>query len=231
MGFEDLFSGLGNLFGGGDSGQTQQTQPSGVGQPAGGDLLSSILLGVGAPLITKLMGATQDKQINKGMGNLQTESNTATNAGKALIDRATAGKLTDPQQAQVDAMKKEQNARNAQYLASLGIPVSTANTEMQNQVDANAVKMANDLINQSFDQGIKAFGLVGPASQALITNAMKQRTDMANTISDVAKQVGMVMNQPGRTQQPTAQEAISSGAQNWGEGDYDPYANLMPDYT
>jgi len=49
---------------------------------------------------------------------------------------------------------------------------------------------------------------------------------MAETIAEVAKQMGMVMNQP--PQQGGGQPgAIASSAQTWGAGDYDPYADLM----
>jgi hypothetical protein len=217
---------MSKLFSGGGNAPAPVAQTGGgfapqQNQPGGGDLLSSILLGVGAPLLSRLLpdpGAKAQK-------NLGTVSNEGTNIGKALMDRAAAGKLTDPQQAQVDAMKKEQNARNAQYLASLGIPVSTANVQMQGNVDANAVKMANDLINQSFQQGVSALGLGGNASAALIRAAAEQKKDLANTIGEVAKGIGMIMNQPG--QGGGAPANIASGAQSWGEGDYDPYAGLF----
>ena len=96
-----------------------------------------------------------------------------------MMKRATARQLTDPQQAQVDAMKREQNAHNSQYFASLGIPVSTSMVQGQNQVDANAVKLANDLINQSFEQGIQAINLGGTASQQLLTQAMAQKKELS----------------------------------------------------
>src|SRR5882724_3821015 len=118
--FDDFISSIGSLFGGGDNAaQTSSGNPPAQPQQGGGgDMLSSILLGVGAPLLTKLMGAGQDKQINEATKNLQAGSDTA-GIGKALLDRASQGKLTDPQQEQVDSMKREQNARNAQYPASL----------------------------------------------------------------------------------------------------------------
>lgn len=235
MAFEDLFSSLGGLFGGG--GDMQAPAPGGGGQEAGANPLASILLGVGAPLISKLMGASTEKQISGAEKNLKTAGNTGTSIGEQLLKRASAGQLTDPQQAQVDKMKREQNARANQYLAGLGIPVSTAMVQSQNQIDQNATAFANDLINQSFQQGIQAMNLGGQASQQLLTQAMAQKKELANTIGDVAKQIGQVMNTPGRTEQPTApdaQGAISSGAQTWGAGDYDPYAETISpgvDYT
>jgi hypothetical protein len=226
MGLEDLFGGL---FGGGGGDTTQSQQP----QEAGANPLASILLGVGAPLISKLMGQSTEKQITGAEKNLKTAGNTGTSIGEQLLKRAAAGQLTDPQQAQVDTMKREQNARNSQYLASLGIPVSTANVEMQNQTDQQALKMANDLINQSFQQGIQAMNLGGTASQQLLTQAMAQKKELSNTIGDVAKQIGQVLNTPGRKETPAvgapnAVEEIASGAQSWGAGDFDPYANTIP---
>ena len=101
----------------------------------------------------------------------------------------------------------------------------------QNQVDANAVKLANDLINQSFQQGIQAMNLGGTASQQLLTQAMAQKKELSNTISDVAKQIGGVLNTPGRKAEqppavgaPSAQQAITEGAQQWGQEPYaEPY--------
>jgi len=222
---------LGGLLGGSGGGQSNMTQDPNAGG-AGANPLMSILLGVGAPILSQLMGKGEQKQIDKATKNQQTIANTGTSIGEQLLKRAAAGQLTDPQQAQVDAMKREQNARNAQYLSSLGIPVSSAMIQGQNQIDQNAVKLTNDLINQSFQQGIQALNLGGPANQQIIQNAMKQRSELSSTIGEVAGEIGKVLNTPGRKEEqpkpPSTVDAISSGAQAWGEGDYDPYANMIP---
>jgi hypothetical protein len=223
------------MFGGGGGGEgaaAGMTQDPNAGG-AGANPLMSILLGVGAPVLSQLMGRGEQKQIDKATKNTQTAGNLGTSIGEQLLKRATAGQLTDPQQAQVDTMKREQNARNAQYLSSLGIPVSSAMVQGQNQIDQNAVKLTNDLINQSFQQGIQALNLAGPANQQIIQNAMKQRTELSSTIGEVAGEIGKVLNTPGRQQQQQAPqmnpvEDIASGAQSWGAGEYDPYAEMVP---
>jgi hypothetical protein len=233
MAFDDFLSSIGNLFTGGGGPSTPPTSPGNPPiqappQGGGGNLLSSILLGVGAPLISRLMSGDETKMIDKSLGNLSTIGKTAMPAGKRLLGRASKGELTDPQQAMVDRMKAEQNARNAQYLSNLGIPVSSAMVQGQNLVDENATRLANDLINQSFDQGIKALSLGGSSSTQLLQNAMAQRADMAKTIGDLAKQIGMVMNAPPAGQPGSVTSQAGTAAQNWGVGDYDPYAGLFP---
>lgn len=223
--FEDLM----NIFSGG--GDTAQPAAAGMTQPsqeAGANPLASILLGVGAPLLSQLMGRSTEKQITGAEKRMETAGKTGTSIGEELMKRAAAGKLTDPQQAQVDAMKREQNARASQYLSGLGIPVSTAMVQSQNQIDQNAVKFANDLINQSFQQGLQAMNLGGQANQQLLTQAMAQKKELSNTIGDVAKQIGQVMNTPGRKEQPQQAmnpvEEIAQGAQSWGTEAYsEPY--------
>jgi hypothetical protein len=242
MGFEDL---IGSLFGGGNSstpaisGATTPPQiPVGsggggfapTGNSGGGimDFLMPALLGGGSMLASKLIGGGNDKNINKMTKNLSTNANTASGAGQAMINAASAGKLTDPQQASVDQMKREQNARSQQYLAGLGIPVSTAQVEMSNKTDQDALAFAQKLIDQSMQEGIQLTGLGNAASTQLLTNALKQKEDLANTIGEVAKQMGMVLNQPQqKVEQPNVANSIASAANQWGAGDYDPYANLM----
>ena len=222
MAFEDLLSGIGNLFGGSDSSSStpaantsQPTEKSGRGIM---DILMPALLGGGSMLASRLIGGANDKNINKMTKNLSSNANTSSGAGRAMIDAASAGKLTDPQQAAVDAMKREQNARNQQYLAQLGIPVSTAQVEMTNKVDQDALAFAQKLIDQSMQEGIQLTGLGNAASTQLLTNALKQKEDLANTIGEVAKQMGAVLNQPQQKPQagpPNVAGSIAQAANQW----------------
>jgi hypothetical protein len=82
------------------------------------------------------------------------------------------------------------------------------------------------LIDQSLTEGANLLSLGGNESTALLTNAMKQKQDLAQAIGEIAKQMGLVLNQPQRGTPDTAQ-SIASGAQSWGAGDYDPYAGLI----
>jgi hypothetical protein len=246
MAFEDFLSSLGGMFGGGgDQSQVKMEKPEPAASTGGASsffptndsggtdwtkLLMPALLGGGSMLASKLIGGSNDKNINKMTKNLSTSANTASGAGQAMINAASQGHLTPAQQAAVDQMKKEQNTKNAQYLAGLGIPVSTAQVEMSNKTDQDALAFAQKLIDQSMQEGISLTGLGNAASTQLLTNALKQKEDLANTIGEVAKQMGAVLNQPQQKPQvgqPDVASSISSGAQQWGMGDYDPYANLM----
>ena len=68
------------------------------------------------------MGQSTEKQITGAEKNLKTAGNTGTSIGEQMLKRAAAGQLTDPQQAQVDAMKKEQNARNRSISQASAFP-------------------------------------------------------------------------------------------------------------
>lgn len=234
--FEDFFSSLGGLFGGSDSGGIPegQTAQGGTnipqagapgGQQGGGNPLMSLILGVGAPLLSRLMGdpsAGALKNLTKG-------SNVGTNVGTQLIKRASQGKLTDPQQASVDAMKAQEMARWNQYLAGLGIPVSTAMVQGQNEVDMKAQKLANDLINQSFTQGLDALKIGGSESNALLTQAMAQKKDMSQAIAEVAKQLGLILNQP-QGSPGTTTNANARVPEAWGQPDPN-YSEPDPQYS
>jgi hypothetical protein len=175
-------------------------------------------------LASRLMGAGDQKNIDKMTKNLKTGSNIGTDAGKLMVDRASQGKLTDPQQATVDRMKDTQNARWAQYMSSLGIPVSSSMVQAQNLVDTQATELANKLINESFEQGLKALSLGGTDANVLLQSAMKSKSEMAKTIQDMMAEVGRVLNQPGRGggqpgQPGGVQQQAQTAADTWGGSD------------
>lgn len=215
MAFEDLFSSLGSIFGGGGADQAAAPAASGgfAPQPDSGGfdfgkMVMPLLLGGGSMLASKLLGRGEQKDIDRATKNIRGSANTAGQAGQTMVDRASQGKLTDPQQARVDRMKAEQNAQYQQAFAKMGIPMSTMAAQATNLVDTQAEELANKLINESFDEGIKALGLSTNASQTLLTNAMQQKKDLAATIGEIAKQMGMVFNTPQQQQQPTAQARV-----------------------
>lgn len=214
MGLEDLLSGI---FGGGESPSASKgimpgDLPTSPRDSSGGDsggfdfgkMLGPLLIGGGSMLASKLLGSGMDKDITKATKNIRRGGDTASAAGQAMVDRASKGQLTDPQQARVDRMKAEQNAQWSQRFAQMGIPVSTMQSQATNLVTTQAEELANKLINESFDEGIRALGLGTQSSQLLLSNAMKQKEDLAKTIGEVAKQMGMIFNTPGKTGAPNA---------------------------
>jgi hypothetical protein len=239
--FDDFISGITGLFGGGDS-SGQQAPAAPAAPPAsgiiaekprstGGNLLQSLVLGVGPMVLSRLMGAGDQRNIDKATKSMLGNANIASKAGQALVDRASQGKLTDPQQAAVDKMKREHNAVMQQSFAKMGIPMSTMQAQAANQVDADAQEFANKLINESFQQGISALGLGTSASQALLASATQQKKDLAQTIGEVAKQIGMIMNTPEKKTPTGTQTQVPSEWGTWNpeEGIFasnpaDPYA-------
>lgn len=200
---------LGKLFGGGGGAQPEEQ---------GGGLLSSLLLGVGPMVLSRLMGAGDQKNIDKTSQQLRRGARTASGAGQTMVDRASRGELTDPQKAAIEKMKREQNATMQQSFAKMGIPVSTMQAQATNQISQDAEAFAQKLINDSFEQGIKALGLGTTASQAYLSQAMSGKKELADTIGAVAKQIGMVMNQ--KPAPPTAEARVPTewgGANEYGD--------------
>lgn len=218
MAFEDLLGSLANIFGGGDSSATSTPAPAPTAQaPADsggfdfGKMLGPLLLGGGSMLASKLLGRGMDKDISRAEKNVRRGSDIASRAGETMVDRASRGELTDPQRARVERMKAEQNAQWNQRFAQMGIPVSTMQSQATNLVTTQAEELANKLINESFDEGIRALGLGQQSSQLLLSNAMKQKEDLAKTIGEVAKQMGMIFNMPGRA----APAAVAAVPEEW----------------
>jgi len=181
-----------------------------------------ILTGGGGMLASKLIGAGDQKNINKMNKNLKSASNSATGAGNTMVNRAAAGQLTDPQKAAVDKLKAEENATMQQRFAQMGIPMSTMQAQASNQVETNAEAFAQKLIQESFDQGLKALQVGTGASSTLLTSAMKNKSDMAQAIQEMMKETGRVLNTPGQSGQPgggNVQQQAQQAAQSWG----DPY--------
>jgi hypothetical protein len=206
MAFEDLLGSLAGMFGGGETPAPAPAAPSPSGgfapQPDSGgfnigSMLGPLLLGGGTMLASKLLGRGEQKDIDKATKNIRSGANTASTAGQTMVDRASQGKLTDAQQARVDRMKAEQNAQWGQRFAQMGIPMSTMASQATNLVDTQAEELAGKLINESFDSGIRALGLGTQSSQVLLSNAMQQKKELASTIGEVAKQLGVIFNKPG----------------------------------
>jgi hypothetical protein len=239
MALDDILGPIMGMFGGGGGGgglvpQQPAPQIPGTTPPTfpipggggGGNILGSLIMGVGAPLISRLIGGGDGGE-ETAMQRLMGIGKTGAQAGKTMVKRASRGELTDPQQAMVDRMKAEQNARWAQHMSNLGIPVSSSMVQAQNLVDTQATELANKLINESFEQGIKALGLAGTSSSQYLTNAMKQKEDLSKAIGEMMRQAGTVLNpqaQPG-TPAPGSniQQQATTAAQAWGgggEGDY-----------
>lgn len=236
MGFMDM---LGGLLGGGGGdpagGAVGGTPPiTGEGGPGtgGGDMMSSILpllIGGGGALASILGGGPPKKATQA-----ENRARDISAQGEEMVKRAAAGQLTAPQQATVDKYKAEETAKWRQYMAQLGIPVSSSEVQGQGVVDAQAQKMANDMINQSFTQGMEALRLGSTVAQQQITQALSAQKDMSKTIWDVAGEIGRVLNTPtNKTQVPGA--APSSGNvdvpvdwSTYGPQEGDPYAGTIP---
>src|SRR5262245_45492390 len=199
-GLLNFFTGGGGGGGGGSPAPAQfAEQPQ---QKSWSDIFLPAALGGGAGLLGMLLNRGANKDIKSATKDISGISRTTIPAGRQMVERAAAGKLTDVQQAAVDRMKAEQMAKWNQYLSGLGIPMSSSQVQAANLVESQALEEANKFINESMRQGTELLGAGGTASQQLLTNAMQQKKDLSKTIWDVAAEIGRVINAPQKPGQP-----------------------------
>ncbi len=95
-------------------------------------------------------------------------------AGVSMVDRASKGTLTAPQQAALDTYKTQQREQWDQYFAKAGISDSSTKQATYGKIDQDALAMSQNFITQTMTSGLAALGLAG-TTYGSIANAMVQR--------------------------------------------------------
>ena len=104
------------------------------------------------------------KKMEKATGPMQA-------AGNQALQAYTSGTLTPTQQAKVDTFKKQQYAKWQQYLASAGIPESSAMADISAKIETDAQVYADSLLQQDFNNAFQATGL----TTTNLTNVARQQ--------------------------------------------------------
>lgn len=104
------------------------------------------------------------KKMEKATGPMQA-------AGNQALGAYTSGTLTPTQQAKVDEFKKQNLAKWRQYLASAGIPESSAMADIESKVNMDAQAYADTLLQQDFTNAYAATGL----TTTNLTNVARQQ--------------------------------------------------------
>ena len=132
-------------------------------QPAGGGFdIASVLPMVGAaPMAINAIrglfqGPSSGEQALPGMAGV---SGPLRKAGAQQLKQYESGNLSPTQQAAVDRMKQEELAKWRQYLASAGIPESSAMADIENKVTQDAQVYANQLLQQNYTNALQSLGL------------------------------------------------------------------------
>lgn len=146
--------------------------------------------------ITGLVNSFRDSPTEKLMAKqqklAQQNIQAASSAGNQQLSQYMQGQLSAPQQASVDKFKKEQLAKWRQYLASAGIPESSAMADIEAKVDQDATDYAQKLLQQNFQNSVSALGLSNNAlAQQAVTNLAYEK-EIAKSQADAMSAIGQL---------------------------------------
>lgn len=111
-------------------------------------------------------------------------------AGKGMLGQYVAGKLSAPEEAEVQRFIQKQRAQYNQYFAKAGIPVSTAMADAEAKIQNDASIYRNNLLQQKFQNSMTSMGLSqnSLANQAVFNAGMNQQ--IANAQAQAAAALG-----------------------------------------
>lgn len=194
-------------------GGSVETQPGGVppgsvfGIPAagggggggGGGFLSMIPAIGGLAMGLKNMFTTSPTEaaLEKGQKLQMKGAAAAGKAGRQQLSQYEQGMLSPAQQASVDKFRQEQLAKWRQYLASAGIPESSAMVDIENKVNQDVDAYKNQLLQQNFQNSMSALGLSGNTlAQAAQANILQER-EIAASQAAAMKAIGEIFGALG----------------------------------
>jgi hypothetical protein len=114
--------------------------------------------------------------------------------GQQLIDLGQAGKLTAPQQKQLEV----QRAVAAQQMAASGVSGGTA----QQQLDANLQQQASAFAQQNIDQGMKLMGIADDYIMKALSTGYAQNKDAQALAQDFYKSIAQFLEPEAKTSTP-----------------------------
>jgi hypothetical protein len=118
-------------------------------------------------------------------------------AGKEAMQAYQTGKLTPNQQAMVDQFKKQNLAKWRQYLASAGIPESSAMADIEAKVNQDAAVYAQNLLQQDFKNATESLGLSGNTLASSSWLNLQQEKMMAESQAAAMQAIGELFGAMG----------------------------------
>ncbi len=119
------------------------------------------LIGPAAAGIGSIIGLAKGKggSTDKAIKQLGQSTQPLQNVSNQQLQAYSSGQLTPTQQASVDRFKQEQRAKWQQYLASAGIPQSSAMADIEAKISTDAQVYADKLLQQDFNNAYAGIGL------------------------------------------------------------------------
>lgn len=173
------------------------TTPPVAGQGAGGFGLGSIpaLIGGGMSLYNMFNTSPTEKYLQQaqklGMGNAQA----ASQAGKTQLQQYQQGKLSPSQTAAADRYEQQELAKWRQYLASAGIPESSAMADITNKVHQDRLVYEQQLLQQNYNNSMQALGLGGNQLAQQSALNLKMEEEIAKSQADAMAAIGQLFGQ------------------------------------
>lgn len=167
------------------------------GAPSGGGgfNIASILPLIGAaPMAINAIrglfqGPSSAEQALPGMAGV---SGPLRHAGAQQLKQYESGNLSPTQQAAVDRMKQEELAKWRQYLASAGIPESSAMADIENKVTQDAQVYANQLLQQNYTNALQSLGLAQNSLGQQATINFAQDAQNAQQLQQLWDEIGKI---------------------------------------
>jgi len=157
------------------------------------------LVSGGAGLIGYLRG--QGGETDKAIKELHGTTGPMQSAGNQALNAYTSGNLTPAQQAAVDQYRKQAMAKWQQYMASAGIPVSSAQADIENKVNMDTMAYANQLLQQDFQNAYAATGMTATnltnVARMQALQDQEQRAQWAEFMKEIGKLGGDIFGQGG----------------------------------
>jgi hypothetical protein len=125
------------------------------------------------------------KKLEKSTGPMQA-------AGNQALGAYTSGNLTPTQQAKVDQFKQQNLAKWRQYLASAGIPESSAMADIEAKVNQDAQVYADSLLQQDFTNAYAATGLTTTNLTNVARQQALQDAEQRKQWEDFMKELGAI---------------------------------------
>jgi hypothetical protein len=138
---------------------------------------------------------------DKAIGELHGVTGPMQGAGNQALNAYTSGKLTPAQQAAVDQYRKQAMAKWQQYMANAGIPVSSAQADIENKVNMDTMAYANQLLQQDFQNAYAATGMTATnltnVARMQALQDQEQRAQWAEFMKELGKIGGDIFSGEG----------------------------------
>lgn len=172
-------------------GVSTSTFPISGGQ--GGGINWASLIPAAIPAATGLIGLFrgQGGAGDKALKQQYQATQPLQNAGNTALNAYSTGTLRPPDQAAIDQYKKQRMAQYQQQLAAMGIPIGSAQADIQGMVDRDALVLQQQILNNYMQQGTQATGIAASnltnyAREQMVAD-QQQRQQWAQLMAELGK--------------------------------------------